>query len=377
MKTIVIISFSNLKSDPRVNRQIRFLSESYKLITIGLGNPEIDGIIYFSSRGKAINNYYDKFKNLVKLLIGAYDSYYLKRSDVIHCANILKNIECDLIISNDIDTLPLALLFNKKVIFDAHEYAPLEFEDKLVFRIIRQPFITYLCNKYIPKVNSMLTVCESIAKTYQNTIKIKPFVITNAPDYENLYPNYINKSSTKIRLIHHGAAIKSRKIENMIEMMRFLDDRFEINFMLVSQDNNYLNNLKCLAKNNHNIRFLNPVPMRELCGFTNQFDIGVFLLEPTNFNYRFALPNKLFEFIQARLAIAIAPSPEMAKVVKQYDCGVVSEDFSPQSLAQSLMQLDIDKINYYKQRSHEAAYELSAEKNKEKLLEIVASILQE
>lgn len=374
METIVIISFSNLKSDPRVNRQIRFLSKDYKLITIGFGDPEIEGVGYI--KGELTKSFYDQVKALIKLLFRFYDNYYFQKYEVIHCINILKSLEFDLIIANDIDTLPLALLFNKKVVFDAHEYAPLEFEDKLKFRLLRQPFVTYLCNKYIPKVDSMITVCESIAKTYQNDAKIEPFVITNAPDYANIEP-LLSNSKDIIKLIHHGGANPSRKIENMINMMNYLDDRFELNLILTGNSLDYIKKLKSLSKNKSNIHFHKPVAMRDIVKFISQFDIGIYILEPNSFNNLYALPNKFFEFIQARLAVAIAPSPEMAKIVKQYDCGVVAEDFSPQALAKSLMQLDIDRINYYKQRSHEAAYELSAEKNKEKLLEIVASVLQE
>jgi hypothetical protein len=35
------------------------------------------------------------------------------------------------------------------------------------------------------------------------------------------------------------------------------------------------------------------------------------------------------EFIQARLAVAVDPSPEMARLVQRYGCGVVAPDFPP------------------------------------------------
>ena len=380
MKTIIIISFSDLFRDPRVNRQIRFLKDKYVVIAVGFVNPNIDGVEFINISPQSTNLFLRIYPAFL-LLIGKYEKYYWRKPEIIYLHEKLNTINSDLIIVNDIDPLPLSIKLAEgkpsQIIFDAHEYAPLEFEDMWIFKMFFQGYKTYLCNQYIPRSNAMTTVCDYIAETYGKENNIKPVVITNAPEYEDLYPNYIDRNSRKIQLIHHGAAIKSRKIENMIKMMNFLDDRFELNFMLVSTDNHYISHLKYLARNNKNIHFLSPVLMRDLPKFTNQFDIGLFLLEPTNFNYRYALPNKLFEFIQARLAVAISPSPEMAKIVKQYDCGVVAEDFSPQALAKSLMQLDIDRINYYKQRSHEAAYELSAEKNKEKLLEIVASVLQE
>jgi hypothetical protein len=117
--------------------------------------------------------------------------------------------------------------------------------------------------------------------------------------------------------------------------------------------------------------------MRTLPTYLNQFDIGVFLIEPVNFNYHYILPNKFFEFIQARLAIAIGPSPEMARIVRQYDLGVVSEDFSPKTFARSLSTLDAEKINDYKTKSHNVARLMSAEKNKEILLDLVRQVLRE
>jgi len=109
----------------------------------------------------------------------------------------------------------------------------------------------------------------------------------------------------------------------------------------------------------------------------NQYDIGVYILEPSSFNNFHALPNKFFEFVQARLAIGIAPSPEMARIVKEYDLGVVAEDFSPESLATRLMNLDHEKINYYKLQSHKVSRLMSAEQNHKILLDLVRQVLGE
>ena len=68
----------------------------------------------------------------------------------------------------------------------------------------------------------------------------------------------------------------------------------------------------------------------------NKYDMGVFLLPPINFNYENTLPNKLFDFIQARLGIAIGPTPEMAEIVNHYKIGLVSEHFTAASLASRL-----------------------------------------
>jgi glycosyltransferase involved in cell wall biosynthesis len=223
----------------------------------------------------------------------------------------------------------------------------------------------------------MTTVCQTIADAYEKETGIKPVVLTSAPDFEDLRPRLLDERERVIRLIHHGVAGRSRRIENMIKAMDDLDGRFELSLMLVESDPSYLRYLKRIAQRNPRIRFLPPVPMRTLPTYLNQFDIGVFPIEPTNFNYRYTLPNKLFEFIQARLAIAIGPSPEMARIIREYDLGVISEDFSPETFARSLSTLDAEKINYYKLRAHRIARMMSAERNKEILLDLVRQVLKE
>lgn len=157
-------------------------------------------------------------------------------------------------------------------------------------------------------------------------------------------------------------------------MVDYLDKRFTLHLMLVNTDSNYLKRLKKLAEGIGNIRFLRPVYMEEIVKTINQYDIGIFVLPPTNLNYKYALPNKLFEFIQARLAVAIGPSPEMAIIVKQYNLGIVAEDFGPETIANELNKLTKEKIEYYKSQSDKLAYEISSEGNCQKLQKIIAEL---
>jgi hypothetical protein len=73
-----------------------------------------------------------------------------------------------------------------------------------------------------------------------------------------------------------------------------------------------------------------------------------------------ALPNKFFEFVQARLAVAIGPSPEMARLVRQYGFGVVSDSFDARELATRIAALTPKDIERLKHRSDSASAELNA-----------------
>ena len=105
------------------------------------------------------------------------------------------------------------------------------------------------------------------------------------------------------------------------------------------------------------------------------YDVGLFVLPPVNFNYRFALPNKLFEFIMAGLAVAIGPSPEMARVVIDHGCGIVAADFAPATIAARLNALSADAIDAFKRRSLDAARVLNAEAEMGRLMGLYAELL--
>jgi hypothetical protein len=161
----------------------------------------------------------------------------------------------------------------------------------------------------------------------------------------------------------------------MINLMDHLDSRFELDFMIIRDNSRYCRKISDLAVNHPRVSLRDTVSMPQICNVLNEYDIGLFLLPPESFSYRMALPNKLFEFIQGRLAIAIWPSPEMARIVDEYKCGIVSEDFTIESIANRLNSLSAEDIMRFKQNSHKAADFLCAEQNREEFLSIVNKLL--
>ena len=83
----------------------------------------------------------------------------------------------------------------------------------------------------------MTTVGDGLANEYYNEYGIKPIIITNASDYFNVRPSTVHNS--KIRIIHHVSALRSRKIENMIIMIDHIDKRFTLDLMLIPVEKDY------------------------------------------------------------------------------------------------------------------------------------------
>jgi hypothetical protein len=374
MKSILILAETDLARDPRVHRQIRFLQDDYAVTCAGGAAPNLPDVKYIAlpEPCRALT---DRCINTLLRLTGGYETVYWRQAWVRQALDVLSGVRPDLVLANDLNTLPVALKIANgvPVIYDAHEFAPLEFEDRLSFRLLWQGYRTHLCQRYLPQTAAMMTVCDGIAERFRTDFGVAPSVVWNAPDYEALTPS---ATGDVIRLFHHGAAIPSRHLEQMIEMMHHLDARFRLTLMLVpapGQDD-YLARLKQSARVEPRITFREPVPMRDIARTANEYDIGVFLLPPVNFNYRHALPNKFFEFIQARLAIAIGPSPEMAKLVNAHDLGIVANDFAPHTLAARLNALTAADVQRYKANADAVARQFSAEATKMKLLELVERV---
>jgi len=379
-KKILIIVLSNLKHDARVRRQVLALKDTYKVTVVCFGgdpSEDYELIVITPTNLTLLRKAVASFFLLMKFHSTAHGILHHYKFIVTQ----LEDRKFDLIIANDVETLPIAFQFpgNPKVLFDAHEYAPRHFEDKRMWRLFFQDFNTWLCQKYIPLTAGMMTVGKGLAKEYETHFDSKPVVITNANNYVELKAASVEDH--KIRLVHHGIATPSRRLELMIDMMALLDDRFTLDLMLLvpgfasKKTRGYVDELRQLAASDPRIKIIPPVTSREVVMTINTYDIGVFLLPPINFNYENTLPNKLFDFIQARLGVAIGPTPEMAEIVNQYRLGVVSDQFTAASLAAKLSALTKNEIELFKHNAGNAAKELNAERNALKINDLVSKVI--
>jgi hypothetical protein len=185
---ILIICFSDLVRDPRVCRQILSLNGLYDIVAAGYVNPNVENVDFIQLDKNSNKNIMLNLIKFIQIKLGLYDSYYWSKAEHIDAYQKLKSIDYDLILANDLDALPLAVRLAKekniKLIYDAHEYSPREFENSLKWRLLWQRYKYNLCKKYLPQVNAMTTVCDGIAKEYYREFGVdKPNVITNAPFY--------------------------------------------------------------------------------------------------------------------------------------------------------------------------------------------------
>lgn len=372
-KTALIISFTDLERDPRVNRQIQLLKEYYDLTLCGVAPPRSINLPFVDVSGEDHCSLPKKILTALRLKFRFFAGHYWSKPHVRRALRLLENQTFDLIIGNDIVTAPLVerIKGSAKAVIDLHEYAPEEFSDRFLWRQIIGPYHTWLCSKYLPKADGLLTVCKPIAERYAKMFGVRePFVFENMANFMTFEPQPVGE---KIRLIHHGISTPSRRIELMIDAVGGLP-RFELDLMMIPSSAAYHEMLTQKANGYGNIRLIPPVDRTQIVPLTNRYDIGLFLLPPVNYNYENALPNKFFEFIQARLAIGIGPSPAMKGYLDAYQNGFVSSEFTAESLREALQGLDREQIQRMKENSAKAAPELCFERRSRDLIQYLRDL---
>jgi glycosyltransferase involved in cell wall biosynthesis len=283
--------------------------------------------------------------------------------------------KADVYHANNWEALPVAAEAakqnNAKLFLDIHESTKVskgwlyELLNKIVVR------------RYSDEIDACSTVVDPIAKNYQQMFGLKPIIIRNIPELPATDIKFHLVDPEKIRLIHHGVAMPGRSPELMIRTLSKSKKNYELHLVFTNYSSKYVNSLQKLANEiaPKRVFFYPPYPIHEILTEISKYDIGFFPLPPNVYNYLIALPNKLFEFIAAGLAVCIGPSPSMAQVVRKYNCGIVAPTFNPEDLAQILNHTPVDKWNDMKKASLIASKELNADNEIEKLVKIYNQII--
>src|SRR5690606_1203853 len=137
----------------------------------------------------------------------------------------------------------------------------------------------------------------------------------NATHYRRLSPT---PTHGPVRVVHSGNPFRDRGTAETMRAVAQAPGEMTLDLYLThnnAADREYLVDLA--ESLGPRITVHEPVPQSELIETLNQYDVGIFVLPPSNENHVLALPNKLFDYVQARLAIVVGPTIEMARIVRE------------------------------------------------------------
>ncbi|MBO7647146.1 MAG: glycosyltransferase [Bacteroidales bacterium] len=365
-----ILSVTNdLYTDPRVDKVARFLQRNgYQVTLVGRrygDSPSLEERPYQTHR--------------LRLLFRRGPLFYAEYQ--LRLFLFLLFHRFDVYVANDLDTLLPNFLISrmrkKRLVYDSHEYFCGELS--VVSNSASLWVWSHIEKFCFPKLETVITVSQSIVDQYEKEYGIRPYLVRNIPPQRKVEVTETRTSlgmpEDKFVLILQGNAInEGRGGEEMIEAMPLLPDTH----LFVVGGGLSLPAMKQRAKELNvadNITFVGRQNQQMLYNYTVLSDAGIALDRDLSANLRFSLPNKIFEYIKAGTPLVVSNLVERRHIVEQYQVGVVAEDWTPENIAAAVRQL-MDDPDFFRQCQEHcitAAQELTWENEEKVLAEIYAT----
>jgi len=336
MRSICMITTSEIYHDSRILNEAKTLCAKYKVTVLARKYPAEKRQKY-SFRIKLIDylkmpfwqlNIFSSFFSLIK-------ATFRENPDIYH-AHDLDGLLC---------AYPAALFRRKILIYDSHEF----WSDTYPFANLKgiQWLLPILERTLIWKVKAGITVNETIAKyltkkyhknflALHNVINLKQ--LEKSPyNLRHLFPN-------KKIILHLGAADEGRGMEEIIAASRYLDKDYVLVFIGGGKTENLTKmQVKKFGLENR-VHFFPAVLPSEIISTIKQADLGLALTQKISLSYYYSLPNKIFQYIAAKIPILGSNFPEFKKIIVKNGIGEVVDPNQPELIAQKIIKMSAKNL---------------------------------
>lgn len=264
-------------------------------------------------------------------------------------------------IANDWPMLPIAAEAAATkggiVVYDSHEMALEEFAERPEWRRYVRPVVAHIEAKYIRDAKVISSVSPGITAHLESTYHVPGTHLTlrNAPAFQATGPRL---AGDPVRLLYHGLVAPGRGLEALIESAASWKPGYTLTVRGPASPPDYTDQLASLASRHGvtgRVSFEGPVPMTSLVSAARPFDIGIMALPGHSAHTRFALPNKLFEYMMAGLALAVTNLEEMVTLLDDTGAGFNLGDGSEGAISAALNALTREDIDRMRAAALEAA----------------------
>lgn len=380
---------------------IDFKNQSRDLRELSVVNTFKIKIIVMAKGRKNYTNMYDRYivhQRTTRPLGDAAWLLYINRIlSIFTWAYYARNIRPSYISCHDLSALFIGWLSTwflskaKKplLIYDAHEF---EIGRNTKRNKVMKIVITKLEKFLMKKCVMSIVVNDSIAEEMQKIHKLKerPVVVRNIPNYWALDGNIRQKRREEICkelevpydtfiIMYHGGILPGRGIENLLKALTKTEDVAVV--ILGYGEESYIESLKQNTeelKIFDRVSFYKAVPVDILWQYVGAADVGMITIPPVTKSYYYMLPNKLFENIQALTPIIGSDFPEVRRIIKGYDIGLLVNPESIEEIVQAIKKMRVNKemYNRFKKNLQKAKEELCWENECKVLKEAYARILE-
>lgn len=239
--------------------------------------------------------------------------------------------------------------FSENVSWDAsaHAYVAHSAMVRTIFRAVERVALR--------RASAVVTVCESIATelTKMSGNGRPVVVVRNIPAMERVAApsttslrDSLGLPADRMIVLYQGGVGPARMLEPVIRAMRMVPtaalvirgpgiDVYGDGYLRLAAECAVADRVFCLP----------PVPSSAVVAAGAEADCGIWTLPDLCKNFRYALPNKVFEYLAAGIALAAADYPEVRRIVDRYDVGVTFDPYDPESIAAALNGLALDPVS--------------------------------
>ena len=274
-------------------------------------------------------------------------------------------------------TVSLAKQLRVPVAYDMREFmfalGPLEGKG------LKQLYITWSERRLLRRVNAVSVSgtadADIVAQRFE--LQSKPTVILNSPPYQERI-----EESQRLRerfsipddafvvvyqgVVHHG--------RGLAPMIRALVEMPDVHLCIVGDGpfRSPLEDIATKARVGARVHWVGSVPYDELHTWTCSADAGCCLIEPVSMSYEYALPNKLFEYMMARIPSLVTDLPAMHDHVMRYPVGMlVDRTLSTGAIVEAVRRLRVPATYNGFVEQCGAVRELAYERQADKVVEMV------
>lgn len=361
---IIISVISDLVTDQRVHKTAQVLHEQgYDVLLVGRKLKSSKEMPYRDYKVKRVKLWFEK------------GVFFYANFNIWNFFFLLFN-KVNVLHSNDLDTLLPNFLVSKikniPLVYDSHEYftgVP-EIQHKKVVKAVWQTIESFV----FPKLKNVYTVNETIAKIYSEKYKVAVGVVRNVPILKQEEIN-VNILPSENVIVYQGALNIDRGLEEIILAMNYLDD---VKLIIIG-GGDVENDLIKLVSTNHlenKVIFKGKIKYDEMMSITKTATIGISIEKSTNDNYKYCLPNKLFDYLHVGVPVLVSNIEEIANVINKYKVGCFIENHEPKHIAAKLKQVLADKnqLLIWKQNSLKAKNECNWQYESELIKKIYAKL---
>ena len=388
-KRICMLLNGEIKNDNRVIKMIRTLSQKSYVDLYYVNGDESDKFIF----DKNVNLYSFNYNSSLKRKLIQH-TFFIWEFNFFFSQVMDTKVNYDYIWCNDLPTLNPGLKISKKLgaklFYDSHEiyletlnqFFPRNSKGikKALFNLnlnLMRLIVRNFNKRVLPQVHTFITVNESLREYFIQKYSVQnSTVIMNLPELKKSkvgidsvdYRSKFNWDKESIILIYQGALNEGRGLRLLMELMQNIDNKFKL---IVLGNGPLKQNLKdLLAPSNQQVKFIDSVPIEQLLDYTRGADIGINLLEDFNLSKKLASPNKLFEYIHARIPVICSNTIENGKVLRNYKVGLLTEN-NLTSIKDSIIELSKKKKTIFESEMNHAINTYNWEKQESKILSIL------